>query len=136
MGRAFLEAVTHQNLTGADGHFALRLDQGDYDLDVIPAPDAQPRFTLANQRVLTDDIELGVVRLGPPTLGRVEVLGPDGLPVSGATLRVFQSPDTTPRVGFACAELLPCSRQASLRAEVTTDSRGRALFLLPGTSAR
>jgi hypothetical protein len=131
VGRAYLEAVTPQTVTGPDGRFALRLDQGDYDLDIIPEPGSAPRFTLTNQRVLTDDIELGIVRLPGPTLARVQVLGPDGAAVPGAILRVFQAPDMTPRVGFACAELLPCSRQASLRAEITTDGRGRAQFLLP-----
>ncbi|MCS6912916.1 MAG: carboxypeptidase-like regulatory domain-containing protein [Myxococcales bacterium] len=131
VGRALLEAVMPQTMTGPDGRFALRLDQGDYDLDIIPPPGVQPRHTLRNQRVLTDDTELGYIRLPRPTLGRVQVLRPDGSPATDAILRVFELPDTTPRSGFACAELLPCSRQAALRAEVTTDSRGRSQFLLP-----
>jgi hypothetical protein len=128
IGGVVLETAMPQTTTDHEGRFALRLDQGDYDLDIMPMPGTQARFSLDSQRVLTDDIELGVMRLPRPTLGKATVLGPDGYPVAGASLRVFQMPDAAART---CDRARPCSRAAKLRAEVTTDSRGRAQFLLP-----
>lgn len=120
-----------QTITDQDGHFALHLDPGDYDLDLVPVPGTQPRSSLDNQRIGTADLDVGDIFLPRITLGRMLVMRPDGSPVVQTKVRVFQLPDTTPRYGLACDASLPCSRIASLRAEVFTDRNGLAQFLLP-----
>lgn len=120
-----------QTITDQDGHFALHLDPGDYDLDLVPMPGTQPRSSLDNQRIGTADVNVGDILLPHITLGRMLVLTPAGSPVVQTKVRVFQLPDTTPRYGLACEASLPCSRVASLRAEVFTDRNGLAQFLLP-----
>ncbi len=120
-----------QTITDQDGHFALHLDAGDYDLDLVPVPGTQPRSSLDNQRIGTTDLDVGDILLPRITLGRMLVQKPDGSPVVQTKVRVFQLPDTTPRYGLACEAALPCSRIASLRAEVFTDRNGLAQFLLP-----
>lgn len=127
LGGAAPEAVLPQATTDADGRFALRLDPGDYDLEFVPVVGTQPRFSVENRRILSEDVELGYVRLPRPTLGKVLVLGPDGYPVAGASVRVFQLPDPQP----SCELMLPCSTRARLRAVISTAANGRAQFLLP-----
>lgn len=123
-----------QTTTDQDGRFALRLDSGDYDIDFVPQPGTAPRSSLDNQRLTTYDIDLGDVRLPRLALGKLVITGPGGAPLAQAKLRIFQSPDTSPRFGFACQPGLPCSRVAKLRAEAFTDSKGRAQFLLPDST--
>ncbi len=62
-------------------------------------------------------------------------MGPDGYPVNGALLRIFQLADLTPRPGVSCDGVQPCSHAARLRAEITTDDQGRAQFVLPEDTA-
>lgn len=123
-----------QTTTDQDGRFALRLDSGDYDIDFVPQPGTAPRSSLDNQRLTSYDIDLGDVRLPRLALGKLVITGPGGAPLAQAKLRIFQSPDTSPRFGFACQPGLPCSRVAKLRAEAFTDSKGRAQFLLPDST--
>jgi hypothetical protein len=123
-----------QTTTDQDGRFALRLDSGDYDIDFVPQPGTAPRSSLDNQRITSYDVDLGDVRLPRLALGKLVVTGPGGAPLAQAKLRIFQSPDTSPRFGFACQPGLPCSRVAKLRAEAFTDSKGRAQFLLPDST--
>lgn len=123
-----------QTTTDQDGRFALRLDSGDYDIDFVPQPGTAPRSSLDNQRLTRYDIDLGDVRLPRLALGKLVITGPGGAPLAQAKLRIFQSPDTSPRFGFACQPGLPCSRVAKLRAEAFTDSKGRAQFLLPDST--
>ena len=133
-GTAATDTVGAQTITDQDGHFALHLDPGDYDLDLVPVPGTQPRSSVDNQRIGTADIDLGDIRLPRITLGRLIVQAPGGRPVMGTKVRVFQLPDTTPRYGLACESTLPCSRVASLRAEAFTDRNGLAQFLLPDST--
>jgi hypothetical protein len=123
-----------QTTTDQDGHFALSLDAGDYDLDLVPVPGTQPRSSLDNQRIGTTDLNVGDVWLPRITLGRLLVTRPGGTPVAQTKVRVFQLPDTTPRFGLACVPSLPCSRVAKLRAEAFTDHNGLAQFLLPDST--
>lgn len=123
-----------QTTTDQDGRFALRLDSGDYDIDFVPQPGTAPRSSLDNQRLTSYDIDLGDVRLPRLALGKLVITGPGGTPLAQAKLRIFQSPDISPRFGFACQPGLPCSRVAKLRAEAFTDSKGRAQFLLPDST--
>jgi hypothetical protein len=123
-----------QTTTDQDGRFALRLDPGDYDIDFVPQPGTAPRSSLDNQRLTSYDIDLGDVRLPRLALGKLVITGPGGTPLAQAKLRIFQSPDVSPRFGFACQPGLPCSRVAKLRAEAFTDSKGRAQFLLPDST--
>jgi hypothetical protein len=134
LGAATTDVVGAQTITDQDGHFALHLDPGDYDLDLVPVPGTQPRSSVDNQRIGTADIDVGDIRLPRITLGRLLVQTPGGAPVVGTKVRVFQLPDTTPRYGLACESTLPCSRVASLRAEAFTDRNGLAQFLLPDST--
>lgn len=117
-----------QTPTDAEGRFSLRLDPGDYDLDIVPEPGTAPRYSLDNQRVQSD-LDAGNIRLPRPTLGQVKVLGPEGYPVLRVNLRIFQLPSSQP--GTQCVQGKPCSQAARLRAELSTDSKGMAKFLLP-----
>lgn len=128
---AAADSALPQTTTDQDGRFALRLDQGDYDVDFVPQAGTAPRSSLDNQRITTYDLDLGDVRLPRLALGKLQVYGPSGAPLSQAKLRIFQLPDTSPRFGLACMPGLPCSRVAKLRAEAFVDSKGRAQFLLP-----
>ena len=123
-----------QTTTDSDGRFVLRLDPGDYDLDMIPVLGTGPRTSLDNQRILDTDIELGEVRLPRLALAKVLVLGPTALPAPQVKVRVLELPDVSPRFGLACTADLPCSRVAKVRAEAFTDSKGRVQFLLPDSS--
>jgi hypothetical protein len=127
-----LDDLEPQALTDANGRFALRLDQDYYDLDIVPVVGTQPRFSVNNQLVLTDDVELGYIYLPRPTLGKMLVLEPNGYPAPSTSLRVFQL--TPPLSVSSCAAGLPCKGEALLRAEFTTDNQGRAEFLLPDAS--
>lgn len=123
------ETPQPQTQTDESGHFALRLDPGDYDLEVVPPAGTQVRYSVDNLRVASD-MALGPVQLPRPTLGQVRVLGPEGYEVSRATVRVFQLPEQPPKPG-TCVLNLPCSLAAKLRAELSTDSKGVARFVLP-----
>ncbi len=125
--------VAPRAVSDSDGRFAMRLDQDAYDLDIIPVVGTEPRFSVNNLRVLTDDVELGYIRLPRPTLARLLVLDPTGYPAPSTSLRVFELAPPFSQVGSiaACDVILPCPGMARLRAELTTDSHGRAQFLLP-----
>jgi len=123
-----------QNTTDSEGNFVLRLDPGDYDLEFVPAPGAEPRSTLDNQRIGSANVDLGTIHLPTLTLGVLQVLAPSGAPVEGVKVRVFQLPDTNLKPGVSCSGSLPCSRNAKLRAEAFTDQEGRIRCLLPGGS--
>lgn len=123
-----------QTTTDQDGRFALRVDAGDYDLDLVPEPGTQPRSSLDNQRIGTTDVDVGEVRLPRITLGQLVITRASGAPVAQTKVRVFQLPDTTPRFGLACLPSLPCSRVAKLRAEAFTDHNGLVQFLLPDST--
>jgi hypothetical protein len=125
------EPTLPQTTTDSDGRFVLRLDPGDYDLDMIPVLGTGPRTSLDNQRIFDADIDLGEVRLPRLALAKVTVVGPTALPAPQVKVRVLELPDTSPRFGLACTADLPCSRVAKVRAEAFTDSKGRVQFLLP-----
>lgn len=133
-----LEVVPDQTLpqttTDSDGRFVLRLDPGDYDLDMIPVLGTGPRTSLDNQRIRDVDVDLGEVRLPRLALAKVLVVGPTLQPAPQVKVRVLELPDTSPRYGLACTSDLPCSKVAKVRAEAFTDSRGRVQFLLPDSS--
>lgn len=120
-----------ESTTDVDGSFALRLDPGDYDLEFLPVAGTDARTSLDNQRVQSADLDLGPIRMPAATLGVLKVLSPAGAPVTDTKVRIFQLPDTSPQVGLACNDGLPCSRVAKLRAEVFTDQDGSAQCLLP-----
>lgn len=120
-----------ESTTDLDGSFSLRLDPGDYDLEFLPVAGSEARTSLDNQRVQSSDLDLGVIRLPAATLGVLKIISPAGAPVSDTKVRIFQLPDTSPQVGLACNDGLPCSRVAKLRAEVFTDADGSAQCLLP-----
>ena len=128
------EAAGPQTTTDRDGRFALRVDAGDYDLDLVPVPGTQPRSSLDNLRVSTADVDVGDVQLPRITLGQVTIRRASGAPVAQTKVQVFQLPDTNPRFGLACVASLPCSRVAKLRAEAFTDHNGLAQFLLPDST--
>lgn len=120
-----------QTTTDSDGRFVLRLDPGDYDLDMIPVLGTGPRTSLDNQRIRDVDVDLGEVRLPRLALAKVLVVGPSLAPAPQVKVRVLELPDTSPRYGLACTLDLPCSKVAKVRAEAFTDSKGRVQFLLP-----
>ncbi len=128
------EPTQPQTTTDSDGRFVLRLDAGDYDLDMIPVLGTGPRTSLDNQRVRDTDVDLGEVRLPRLSLAKVVVMGPTLVPAPQVKVRVLELPDTSPRYGLACTADLPCSKVAKVRAEAFTDSKGRVQFLLPDSS--
>jgi hypothetical protein len=128
------EPTLPQTITDSDGRFVLRLDPGDYDLDMIPQLGTGPRTSLDNQRIGDTDIDLGEVRLPRIALAKMLVVGPTALPAPQVKVRVLELPNTSPRYGLACTADLPCSQVAKVRAEAFTDSKGRVQVLLPDSS--
>ena len=121
-------------VTDSSGRFALRLDPGDYDLEVIPLAGTQARTSIDNQRIGTDPVDLGDVMLPSITLGQIELRTASGQAAVDTKVRIFQLPDLSVHAGVACDGIMPCSPTGKLRAEAFTDKNGRAQFLLPGGS--
>ena len=128
------EPMQPQTVTDSDGRFVLRLDPGDYDLDLIPMLGTGPRTSLDNQRIGDGDVDLGEVKLPRMALAKLWVVGPTALPAPQVKVRVLELPNTSPRYGLACTDDLPCSQVAKVRAEAFTDSKGRLQLLLPDSS--
>lgn len=129
LGSVVVEKMMPETTTDGAGRFAMRLDQGDYALDLVPPSGTGARWSVDHQQVLNTDVDLGTLRLPRPGLGQLIVVGPDDYPVPGVNVRIFSMPTGSAPIG--CTGLQPCGLIAPLRAEVYTDKQGRAQVLLP-----
>ena len=136
LSSVLVSADLPESTTDSAGSFALRLDPGDYDFEFIPNPSLEARSSLDNQRVRSDNLDLGEIYLPSVTLGALKVLSPAGSPVAETKVRIFELPDVSAQLGVSCDLGWPCSRNAKLRAEVFTDKEGRARCLLPASRPR
>ena len=88
--------VTHID---ESGHYSLHLDEGTYDLTVIPHATSGAPATQHNGLAISDTTELDVV-LPPPSLARITITDPYGAPIPDVTVELY--PDaaqgTPPRV--------------------------------------
>ncbi len=86
---------SYDGLADAGGGFALRLDPGQYDLDLVPlASSGLPRHTL-RRLFVTDDLALAAeaTALPAPSVVRGHVFNSAGTPQCGITLDVYRVED-------------------------------------------
>jgi hypothetical protein len=122
---------TSATKTDNDGRFALRVDQGTYEMSFLP-----PSITHLSRRWLSAftvdyDTELGDLQLSSGVAAHAHLIGPTGLPLRGASVRLYALPPANllcPNRDHAC--LSP----AQLQAESTSDENGEAALLLAGSS--
>jgi hypothetical protein len=145
-----LELMTQEALTGidlptslvaADGSFVLWLDPliADeltyYDLEVNPPSGAAlPRWTIPDVGVDPDARALEGVELGgkiqpAPSFARGAILGPDGFPLAGASITVYELPtDYSICAAYGGDE---CAPPAIPRGTWTADENGEVRCVLP-----
>ncbi|MSP63561.1 MAG: carboxypeptidase regulatory-like domain-containing protein [Myxococcales bacterium] len=113
-------------LTGADGSFAVRVDKGSYDIELVP-PAGEPlaRWSIDNRAVSDSDVDLRTVPLPRAVLTRVTVLDPEGKPATGVEVRIYAT-----AYADACAKG-SCPLPARLRGQGLTRSDGVTPLLLP-----
>ncbi len=129
--------------TDAGGSFLLWVDPAvaastemyaaSYDLECEPAEQALvPRWTVPG--VATDpaapSIDVGVIFLPDAALVRARVVDPDGEPVAGALVRVYQ---VAPDLGACASSNAPseCEPPATLQASGRSDADGVVRLVLP-----
>jgi hypothetical protein len=115
--------------TDDHGRFTLRLDPGTYQLDYDPpAGSPVPRLTASGVAIAGSDSIARTVQMRPGLLVEGDVAGPDGAPLPGAGLRLYE---------LSCPSSNGCPGQALappvLRGQTRADAHGhfRAVISLP-----
>jgi hypothetical protein len=80
---------------GADGTFALDLDQGRYVLTIVPEAGTGFPRVLTRTQITPGETDVGVVRIPPPTRLGLQVVEPATLarPIPLANVRIFAAPE-------------------------------------------
>jgi hypothetical protein len=113
-------------ITGSDGAFAVRVDPGVYDVELVPPPsDALARWSIDNRGVDTD-VDLSVVPLPRAVMTLLRVLSHDGTPLQGVEVRVFAV-----AYDSSCPANMPCALPPRLRGDGVTAYDGTTPLLLP-----
>jgi hypothetical protein len=117
-------------LTDAGGGFVLRVDDGSYDLAVVPQPATRlPRWWIEGQMV-NGDVMLPAVTLPLASPVDGDVSDAAGMPLAGADVRLYQ----LPAHNVSCATTdYACLSPPRLFAEGTVAMDGTVSVLLPGS---
>ncbi|MGB0592179.1 MAG: hypothetical protein ACPGU1_21050 [Myxococcota bacterium] len=107
--------ITHIDPTG---RYALHLDEGTYDLTVIPNAASGAPPTQHDGLTVADATQLHVT-LPPPSLARITITDPDGTPIPDVTVELY--PDHTE------------GAQPRVLVKGTTDATGMVDLLVPHT---
>jgi len=121
-------ATPQQASAGTDGRFSLRVDQGDWDVGLVPPADAMlPRLWLTELN-LNQDVDVGTVTLPRGVMVHGEVRDPMGAPLPHANVRIY----TVASGNSNCAPTdQQCLAPPRLRAEAASGSDGVVALILP-----
>jgi hypothetical protein len=113
---------------GTDGRFSLRLDEGFWDVGLVPPADAMlPRLWLT-QLDLNQDLDVGTVIVPHGVMVHGVVHDPSGAPLAHANVRVY----TVLSGNATCAPTdQQCLAPPRLRAETSSGTDGVISFILP-----
>ncbi|HEX8952082.1 MAG TPA: hypothetical protein VF945_09580, partial [Polyangia bacterium] len=113
---------------GTDGRFSLRLDEGFWDVGLVPPADAMlPRMWLT-QLDLNQDLDVGTVVVPRGVMVRGVVHDPAGAPLAHANVRLY----TVASGNAACAPTdQQCLAPPRLRAEGSSGADGVVALILP-----
>jgi hypothetical protein len=125
--------------TGTDGGLFLWLDRqvldapAFYDLEIEPAFFVAPRWSFDGIELpaVGDAIDLGELRLPEASYARGPIRGPDGVPVAGAELRIYQLPGEGLCPLAHEVEPTDCEPPAPLRGSFISDAEGVVRPVLP-----
>ena len=121
-------ATPQQATAGTDGRFSLRVDQGLWDVGLVPPADAMlPRLWLTGLN-LDEDIDVGTITMPRGVMVHGVVHDPTGAPLGHANVRIY-----TEASGNAnCAPVdQQCLAPPRLRAEAASGSDGTVSLILP-----
>jgi hypothetical protein len=117
-----------QATAGTDGRFSLRVDQGLWDIGLVPPADAMlPRLWLP-QLDLNEDVDVGTIKMSRGVMVHGVVQDPTGAPLGHANVRIY----TVSSGNSSCAPVdQQCLAPPRLRAEAASDSDGIVSLILP-----
>lgn len=123
-----LTATPQQAIASSDGRFSLRLDQGVWDVGLVPPADAMlPRLWLT-QLDLNSDLDVGTVIVPRGVMVHGVVRDPYGAPLAHANVRIY----TVSSGNAACAPTdQQCLAPPRLRAEGSSGADGIVALILP-----
>lgn len=121
-------ATPQQANAGSDGRFSLRVDQGVWDVALLPPADAMlPRLWLTRLD-LNQDVDVGTIKLPRGAKVRGVVHDPSGAPLAHGTVRIY----TVASGNAGCAPSDPaCLAPPRLRAEGSSGTDGTVTLILP-----
>lgn len=125
----FATATTPQQANaGTDGRFSLRLDEGVWDVGLVPPADAMlPRLWLT-QLDLNQDLDVGTVQVPRGVVVHGVVHDPSGAPLAHANVRIY----TVTSGNADCAPTdQQCLAPPRLRAEGSSGADGVVSLILP-----
>ena len=123
-----LTTTPQQATASSDGRFSLRLDEGFWDVGLVPPADAMlPRLWLT-QVDLNSDVDVGTVIVPRGVVVHGVVHDPSGAPLAHANVRVY----TVTSGNSACAPTdQQCLAPPRLRAEGSSAADGTVALILP-----
>ena len=123
-----VNATPQQATAGTDGRFSLRVDEGVWDVGLVPPADALlPRLWLT-QLDLNGDLDVGTVMVPRGVMVRGVVHDPWGMPLAHANVRIY----TVTSGNSACAPTdQQCLAPPRLRAEGSSGTDGIVTLILP-----
>jgi hypothetical protein len=121
--------------SASDGRFKLRIDDGAYDLGLLPpALSRLPRRWVALPTV-SGTVDIGDVLLPSAAMARVEVFVDGGSAIVGALVQVYALSQRAPDDARCQLTASTCVTPPRILAEGTTSAGGATALLLPAATA-
>lgn len=121
--------------SASDGRFKLRIDDGAYDLGLLPPSLSRLPRRWVELPTVSGSVDIGDVLLPPAAMARVEVFVDGGDPVVGALVQVYALSQRALNDARCQLTASACVTPPRILADGTTGAGGSTALLLPAATA-